>query len=83
VRIVKAASLEETADWMQHNGAKSSTCRVQPYSFGDEAYLHECSGIRKSVLNYRKDHFLVVVRGDSQTLVERFAKYTLKVLPAT
>jgi hypothetical protein len=83
VEIVKAASPEETADWMRRFSAKSSSCRVEAYPLGDEAFLHTCSRSFKSQLNYRKGRFLVTVDGDSQTLVERFAKYTLHAVPAT
>ena len=87
VEIVKAASTEETAEWMHHfgggRGGFSGSCRVESYQLGDEAYLFKCSRSFKSQLNYRKGRFLITVDGDSQTLVERFAKYTLHVLPAT
>jgi hypothetical protein len=82
VAIVKAAFPEETADWMRRVGAKSSSCRVEPYALGDEAYLQQCPPTFKSVLNYRKGRFLVTVNGDSQMLVERFAKYSLYAVPA-
>jgi hypothetical protein len=82
VEIVKAASPEETADWMRRVGAKSSGCRVESYALGDEGYLKTCPRSFKSALNYRKDRFLVTVNGDSRTLVERFAKYSLYALPA-
>ncbi len=84
VEIVKASSSDETADWMrQFGGAKSSSCRVETYPLGDEGFLLSCPRSFKSQLNYRKGPFLIQVRGDSQTLVERFAKYTLHAVPAT
>jgi hypothetical protein len=84
VEIVKASSSDETADWMrQFGGAKSSSCRVETYPLGDEGFLLTCTRSFKSQLNYRKGLFLVRVLGDSPTLVERFAKYTLSVVPAT
>jgi hypothetical protein len=83
VEIVKAASTNETANWMRQFGAKNSSCRVETYPLGDEAFLLTCSQRFKSQLNYRRGPFLIRVHGDSQTLVERFAKYTLQVVPAT
>ena len=84
VEIVKGSSSDETADWMRHfGGVKGSSCRVETYPLGDEGVLLTCSRSFKSQLNYRKGPFLVRVHGDSRTLVERFAKYTLSVVPAT
>jgi hypothetical protein len=84
VEIVKASSSDETEDWMQHfGGAKIPSCRVETYPLGDEGFRLTCPRSFKSQLNYRKGPFLVRVRGDSSTLVDRFAKYTLSVVPAT
>jgi hypothetical protein len=85
VEIVKAGSVEETADWMRHygGGSGSGSCLVESYHLGDEAYLFKCSRSFKSILNYRKGRFLVRVDGDSQTIVERFAKYAVLRLPAS
>jgi hypothetical protein len=87
VEIVKAASSDEAAEWMRRygggGGAKSSSCGVETYPLGDEGVLLTCARSFKSQLNYRKGPFLIRVRGDSQTLVERFAKYALHVVSAT
>jgi hypothetical protein len=84
VEIVKASSSKETADWMgQFGGAKGSSCQVETYPLGDEGVLLTCARSFKNQLNYRQGPFLIRVHGDSRTLVERFAKYTLNVLPAT
>jgi hypothetical protein len=84
VEIVKASSSDETEDWMQHfGGAQIPSCRVETYPLGDEGFRLTCPRSFKSQLNYRKGPFLVRVRGDSSTLVDRFAKYTLSVVPAT
>jgi len=85
VEIVKAASTGETADWMRHfgRGSGSGSCSVESYQLGDEAYLFKCPRSFKSILNYRKGRFLVRVDGDSQTVVERFAKYAALRLPAS
>ena len=83
VEIVKGSSSDETANWMRHWGdAKGSSCSVETYPLGDEGVLLTCSRSFKSQLNYRKGPFLVRVLGNSQTLVKRFAKYTLSVVPA-
>ena len=85
VEIVKAASTQEAADWMRQygGGSGSSSCLVERHQLGDEAYLFKCPRSYKSILNYRKGRFLVRVNGDSQTVVERFAKYTAMRLPAS
>jgi len=87
VEIVKAASSDETVEWMRRyggaGGTTSSSCRVETYPLGDEGALFTCTRSFKSQLNYRKGLFLIRVIGDSQTLVERFARYALHVVPAT
>jgi hypothetical protein len=83
VEIVKASSTEETAKWMRQFGTKGSSCSTETISLGDEGYLLTCPRSFKSQLRYRKGQYLVNVDGDSRVLVERFANYTLKVVPAT
>ena len=84
VQIVKGSSSEDIADWMRRfGGKKTSPCQVERYSLGDEGFLSTCPRSYRHELNYRKGPFLVRVRSDSIKLVERFAKYTLSVLPAT
>ena len=84
VEIVKGSSTEETADWMRRfGGANSSSCRAESYPLGDEGVLLACPRSFKNQLNYRKGPYLVRVHGDSRILVQRFAKYTLSVVPAT
>jgi hypothetical protein len=84
VQIVKGSSSEETADWMRRfDREKTSSCQVEKYSLGDEGFLSICPRSYRSELNYRRGPFLVRVRGDSAKLVERFARYTLSVVPAT
>ena len=87
VEIVKAASIEEAAEWMRHfgggGGSLTGSCQVESYQLRDEAYLFKCSRSFKSILNVRKGCFLVRVDGDSQTIVERFAKYVAMRLPAS
>ena len=83
VEIVKAASTDEAAGWMRRFGTKGSSCRVETSSLGDEGYLLTCSQRFQSQLRYRKGRYLVSVDGESQTLVERFGRYALQVVPAT
>jgi hypothetical protein len=83
VEIVKGSSSDETADWMRRVGSgNSSSCHVEAYLLGDQGFLLTCPQSFKGQLNYRSGPYLVRVRGDSPTLVERFAKYTLSVVAA-
>jgi hypothetical protein len=83
VEIVKGSSSDETADWMRRVGSgNSSSCQVEAYLLGDQGFLLTCPQSFKSQLNYRRGPYLFRVRGDSATLVKRFAKYTLSVVAA-
>lgn len=90
VEIFKAASSEESADWMRRFGSvgPNGSCQTERFQFGDEAYLLKCSTTLKSIfdyeriLNYRRGRYIVQVQGGSQEIVERFAKYAIRRLPA-
>jgi hypothetical protein len=85
VRIVRAASPEESAEWIDRfaHGISHGSCQMESYQLGNEAYLLKCPATYKSILNYRKGRFLVQVRGDSQKIVERFGNYAVMRLPAS
>jgi hypothetical protein len=85
VWIIKAASSEESAEWMRRyaGGGANGSCQIESYQLGDEGYLFKCPTTYKSILNYRKGRFLVQVRGDSQEIVERFGRYVVMRLPAS
>ena len=88
--IYKIATAEEAADWIGKfgRGEMGMVCQISKYELSDEAYILECPDDPRNTINlrnsiyYRKDNFIVEVRGQSQKTVERFARYALLRLSA-
>jgi hypothetical protein len=85
IDIYKIAITEEAVEYMNDigRGRHGTRCQLEVYELGDEGYVFKCPSSFKSVVYYRKGDFIVQVSGDSQDIVERFARYALAGLPAS
>jgi len=79
VWVVLAGSAAESEEWMDRwaHVISHTPDQTESYPRGDEAYLSKGPTTFRRILNCRKGRYLITVRGDSQELVERFAKYAL------
>ena len=66
----------------EREGKVPSGWKVNPYSIGDEAYLATYGNGQRYEVYFRRGMVIVIVKGDSIQLVERFAKYAAKQIAA-
>jgi len=84
--IYRIKSLDEVTGWMAQFARPRQTggrCQVEPYPIGDEGYLYKCPTSYKSLVYFRKGHLIVHVKGDSEMIVQRFARYSVRLLATT
>jgi hypothetical protein len=66
----------------EREGKVASGWKVNRYSLGDEAYLATYGKDQRYEMHFRRGIVVVIVKGDSIQLVERFAKYAAKQIAA-